>query len=212
VVAGTESAADELDSRYRQRLCALVEREMNQRFRRREDPEDVVQSVFRTFFRRTARGEFTIEHPGALWRLLRQIARRKILKHGEYHGAERRHPDKEDRVEVEQLAARSTTASEARLLGDVLEAVLAGVQPLESGVFRLQLCGYTIREIVDIVIGTLERPYPEILQLRLQGHSENEIAQKLGCGREAVRYRLKRMTERLARTLQADVLEGGNSS
>ena len=37
----SESAAAELDGRYRQRLCALVAREMGQRFRAREDPEDV---------------------------------------------------------------------------------------------------------------------------------------------------------------------------
>ena len=68
---------------YRARLCQLVEREMNRRFRRKEDPEDVVQSAFRTFYRRNAKGEFHIDSSVDLWRLLETITRHKILKHVE---------------------------------------------------------------------------------------------------------------------------------
>jgi len=204
VLAGTESAAGDLDRRFRQRLCALVEREMNERFRRREDPEDIVQSVFRTFFRRAAKGEFQVEHSGALWRLLQQITRRKILKHSEYHLRDKRTPERE-RYEMDDLLAdKPPGAREARLLGDVLEAVLARLEPLEPEVLRLQLFGYRIAEIVEIVIEGLESPYPEILQLRLQGQTETQIADKLGCGREAVRYRLKRIQERLRSMLSQD--------
>ena len=52
---------------YRARLCQLVEREMNRRFRRKEDPEDVVQSAFRTFYRHNAKGEFRIDSSVDLW-------------------------------------------------------------------------------------------------------------------------------------------------
>ena len=62
----SESAAAELDHRYRQRLCALVAREMGERFRAREDPEDVVQSALRSFFRGAARQRFQIDHSGML--------------------------------------------------------------------------------------------------------------------------------------------------
>ncbi|MGA7698057.1 MAG: LuxR family transcriptional regulator, partial [Thermoguttaceae bacterium] len=75
--AVTDSMAADMDDRYRQRLCQLVEREMNRRFRRREDPEDVVQSAFRTFYRRNAQGEFRIDFSTDLWRLLETITRHK---------------------------------------------------------------------------------------------------------------------------------------
>ena len=207
VLAGSESAAGQLDSRFRRRLCALVEREMNQRSRRREDPEDIVQSVFRTFFRRAAKGEFQVEHSGALWKLLQQITRRKILKHAEYHHREKRSPEREQYEMDDLLAVKPPDAREARLLGDVLEAVLARLEPPEPEVLRLQLYGYTIAEIVDIVLEGLESPYPEILQLRLQGHTETQIADRLGCGREAVRYKLKRIRQRLAKMLGQDSSE-----
>ena len=56
--AEADLAAAALDEQYRTRLCRLVEREMSRRFRRKEAPEDVVQSAFRTFYRRNALGEF----------------------------------------------------------------------------------------------------------------------------------------------------------
>ena len=68
--AGANSAAFELDERYRTQLCRLVEREMDRRLRRKEDPEDVVQTAFRTFYRRNAKGEFHIDSSVDLWRLL----------------------------------------------------------------------------------------------------------------------------------------------
>ncbi len=204
VLAGSESAAGDLDRRFRQRLCALVEREMNERFRRREDPEDIVQSVFRTFFRRAAKGEFQVEHSGALWKLLQHITRRKILKHAEYHLRHRRTPERE-RYEMDDLLAdRPPGAREARLLGDVLEAVLARLEPLEPEILRLQLFGYSIAEIVEIVIEGLDSPYAEILHLRLQGQTETQIADRIGCGREAIRYKLRRIQQRLAKMLGQD--------
>jgi RNA polymerase sigma-70 factor (ECF subfamily) len=77
---GNPSAAAELDHRYRQRLCRLVQRAWDYGIQQREDPEDVVQTVLRTYFRRAARGEFQIADSSDLWALLAKITRRKILK------------------------------------------------------------------------------------------------------------------------------------
>ena len=192
---------EELDQRYRGRLCALVDREMDRRHRRREDPEDVVQSALRTFFRRAAKGEFQVQHAGALWKLLQTITRRKILKHVEYNDAQKRNPDAEVYADGDQLPARCPTAAEARLLGDVLEAVLGRAKPIDSEILRLQLQGYAISEIVDIVCRGLKPPDPEILQLRLQGHTLGQIADHVGCTRAAVRYKLDRIRDRLRKML-----------
>lgn len=203
----SDSFADELDRRYRERLCRLVQREMNRRCSRREDPEDVVQSVFRTFCRRAADGEFQIDHSAALWSLLRRITLRKTQKHIERIRAARRDPAREEYVEMNDLPDPGPSAVQARLLGDVLETVLDGMRPPEPEIMRLQLCGFTLEEIVRTILDGLEPPYPEILQLRLQGHSERAIGAKVGCGREAARYRLERISERLGRLLGDDPKE-----
>ncbi len=90
--ARRDSAAIDLDAAYRAKLCRLVEREMGRRFRRKEDPEDVVQSAFRTFYRRSTLGEFRIDSSADLWRLLETITRHKILKHVEKLDAKKRSP------------------------------------------------------------------------------------------------------------------------
>jgi RNA polymerase sigma-70 factor (ECF subfamily) len=198
----SESAASELDRRYRDRLCALVEREMNIRYRRREDPEDVVQSVFRTFFRRASQGEFRFDNQAGLWSLLQRITRCKILNHIQFHHADIRDVAREQPCDGLAVADEEGAGPAAWLLGETLEAVLNGMDPQESAVFRLQLFGLTIGEIVQTVLADLSPPFPEILQLRLQGCSEREIAQRIGCGREAVRYRLKRLRLRLNALLQ----------
>lgn len=197
VTSATDSAAGELDHIYRDRLCALVEREMNARYRRREDPEDVVQSVFRTFFRRASQGEFQFDHAGGLWKLLQQITRRKIVNHVEFQKAQVRDLSREEPCDGNTLESPEGGKLAARMLGDALEAVLDGLENYESEVYRLQLYGLTVAEIVETVLRGLPAPYPEMLQLRLQGHSERQIAERMGLGREAVRYRLKRLRQRL---------------
>jgi len=92
VEGATASGAEELNRKYRHKLEKLAERGMDPKLRRREDPEDVVQSVLRTVFRRAAQGELQFDHSGALWRLLETVTRHKILKHAEYHKAKRRTP------------------------------------------------------------------------------------------------------------------------
>jgi len=198
LVEGAESAAQQLDREYRARLSRKVANELNTRFRRREDPEDVVQSVLRTFCRRAAAGEFELRDADALWNLLQEITRKKILKHVEYHRAQKRDILSEENAEHENIPEESLSA-DARLLGDVLEAVLneESQSSPDSEIMQLQLFGYSIEEIVSIILSDLPAPYPRILQLRLQGRTEHEIAAELECGREAIRYRLKRICERL---------------
>jgi len=194
-----ESVAAAVDVRFRARLCRLVEREMDRRILRREDPEDVVQSAFRTFYQCVEQSHVEWDNSAVLWRLLQKIARRKILKHVEYHTAGRRDLRQETRGESLDVACDVDQIPHAHLLGDVLNAALHGLDPLDSYVAHLTLYGHSLTEIAETVLANLDAPYPEILLLRLEGNSERQIAESLHCGREAVRYRLRRMSERLCR-------------
>ena len=169
--ADEDLAAPELDERYRARLCQLVEREMNRRFRRREDPEDVVQSAFRTFYRRNAKGEFHIDTSVDLWRLLETITRHKMLKHVERLGAGKRNPKREEYAEEDDLRGRVPTPEEAAIAADLMEKALAG----------------------------LDETYMKVLHMRLQKCTEEEIAANLSCTRAFVRSKLNRIRDRLQR-------------
>ena len=126
---------------------------MNRRFRRKEDPEDVVQSAFRTFYRRNALGEFHIDSSVDLWRLLETITRHKILKHVEKLDANKRNPKREEYHEGDKLLGHAPTPEEAAIAADLMEEALAG----------------------------LDETYVKVLHLRLQNCAEEEIAAKLGC-------------------------------
>jgi DNA-directed RNA polymerase specialized sigma24 family protein len=88
--AGDEAAAGELHRRYAQRLWRLADRHMGQLLSRRVDPDDIVQSALGSFFRRTAQGEYSISHSGALWQLLVRITVNKARQQGERHRAAKR--------------------------------------------------------------------------------------------------------------------------
>src|SRR5438105_2600607 len=60
---GNEEAARQLFDRYVSQLVALARRRISQRIAGRVDAEDIVQSVFRTFFHRVREGQFHIEDP-----------------------------------------------------------------------------------------------------------------------------------------------------
>jgi RNA polymerase sigma-70 factor (ECF subfamily) len=58
--AGEGGAADALFRRYAERLLALARSRLEEAVRRKEDPEDVLQSVFKSFFTRHQDGQFDV--------------------------------------------------------------------------------------------------------------------------------------------------------
>jgi RNA polymerase sigma factor (sigma-70 family) len=179
----------------------MVAREMNRRYRRREDPEDVVQSVFRSFFVDLKDGERTFDHASALWGWLKKATRRKILRHVEFHEANKRSLSRETYLDGDRLLSQGPSDAEARHLGDAIEIVLKGEESVYAEIFQLLLAGYTIPELVQIVLENLKPPYPEILQLRLQGEKVADIAARLELKEWEVKEGLGRIRDRLRKLL-----------
>jgi RNA polymerase sigma-70 factor (ECF subfamily) len=88
--AGDEEAAKGLVELYSARLKALADKNLSARLGPRVDGEDIVQSAFRTFFRRSVRGEFHIDSAADLWRLLVKITVAKARTHARHHTAQSR--------------------------------------------------------------------------------------------------------------------------
>ncbi|MEM7478217.1 MAG: ECF-type sigma factor, partial [Planctomycetota bacterium] len=56
--SGGSQAARRVHERFVYRLVALAQARLNERFHRKIEAEDVVQSVFRSFFRRVDESQF----------------------------------------------------------------------------------------------------------------------------------------------------------
>ena len=75
--AGDNAAATEVFNRFARRIVGLARQQLHAALRSKVDPEDVLQSVFRSFFNRQREGRFAIENWDSLWGLLALITVRK---------------------------------------------------------------------------------------------------------------------------------------
>ena len=79
---GDSAAAGKLHQRYLARLLQLVRQRLAGKLQRRVDPEDIVQSAYRTFFAHANQGDYVLQRGGDLWRLLAAIAINKLAPQG----------------------------------------------------------------------------------------------------------------------------------
>jgi RNA polymerase sigma-70 factor (ECF subfamily) len=174
--SGDPDAAEKLFARYARQLTQVAERHLSRKVAGREDGEDVVQSVFRTFFRRSVRGEFQIDSSAKIWRLLVQITLRKARAKARHHTAEARNVGAEaasdDSAWLLDVASQEPGPEEAAILVDQIEVLLRG----------------------------LPAQYCQILEMRLQGQAVADIAEKLNVSRQSVYRALSLLQGRLARS------------
>lgn len=170
--SGDGQAADFLFARYARRLSALAEQNLSRKLAGRLDGEDVVQSVFRTFFRRCAAGEFCIDSSAQVWRLLVRITLLKARAKGRFHTAGQRDAQAERPADdwLPEALVSEPGPDEAAALVDQIDALLAGLPPL----------------------------YGRLLELRLQGNNALEAAAGLGVSRQTVHRMLNLLQERFA--------------
>ena len=85
-----DAAARELFGRFTHQLIALALRHIDAGLRHKVDPEDVVQSAYKSFFFRYGDGKLDVVNWNSLWGLLSLITVRKCAERAAYHRAERR--------------------------------------------------------------------------------------------------------------------------
>jgi RNA polymerase sigma-70 factor (ECF subfamily) len=176
---GDGAAAQEIFGRFAHQLIALALRHIDAGLRHKVDPEDVVQSAFKSFFRRYGDGNLDLVNWNSLWGLLTLITVRKCAERVTYHRAECRDsarevppPQGEQEAPWLEPFGREPTPLEAAVLRETVEKLFAGLDEQERAVLELSLQGYTTREISER-LGRAERT------VRLL--------------RESVRHRLERM-------------------
>jgi len=175
-----ERAARLIWQRYFPRLLDLARSHLDRRVRRREDEEDVLQSMFASFCRRQDKGEFDLRGRDALWALLVTITLRKAQNVANRHGRAARDYHREQEATPGDLEECPDWA-----LGQ-MEA--AGPTPAEAAALSEEL----ERRLLSLADPTLHR----IALLRLEGHTTGEIAAALGCVERTVERKLERIRER----------------
>jgi RNA polymerase sigma factor (sigma-70 family) len=168
----SEAAARRIWERYFVALLGLARQQLNVRVRRREDEEDVLQSMYKSFYRRQRRGDFDLASRDDLWKLLVTITLRKArnVANRHHYGIRDVHREQADSTTgaddpdrccctLEQIEASSPTPAEAAILNEELEQRLQALgdrDPELRQIALLKLEGYTNGEIAK-TIGRVER-------------------------------------------------------
>lgn len=178
--AGDDAAAEELVRRYE----PLIRREVrlrieDDRLNRAFDSIDVSQSVLASFFVRAAIGEYDLERPDQLVRLLVAMARNKL--------ASRARQERRLRRDVRRVA----------ILAPGALSQVADPQPSASEMLSR-------REILERVRGALSNEERQIADLRGDGLSWEQVAERIGGAGQARRMQLSRGIERAARDLHLE--------
>jgi RNA polymerase sigma factor (sigma-70 family) len=176
VRGGDQAAAAELVRRFEAVVRRTVRvRLLNTRLRRALDSIDLVQSVLGSFFVRVAMGQYAVETPEDLTRLLVRMAQNKVTDHVRHEQAERR--------DVRRVAEGDSQVGRVMAGGGTPSEFVSGKELLEE--FRKRLTPEE-RELAD---------------QRAQGREWVDIAAACRQTPEGVRKRLARAIERVSQEL-----------
>jgi RNA polymerase sigma-70 factor (ECF subfamily) len=144
-----EDAAFNLYVRYAQRLIQLARQKTPNDLATRVDAEDIVQSVFRTFFRRASAGQYDVPEGEELWKLLLVIALNKLRSHGAFHRAGKRDVQKTSALnDCQEFARQGVDADLARqFLQMSIDEVVSKLPLASQMIIRLRIEGYEMQEI-----------------------------------------------------------------
>lgn len=179
---GEADAATEIYVRYAKRLHALARKQTGADLARRFDAEDIVQSVFRTFFRRAAAGYYEVPAGEELWRLLLVLSLHKVRDRAVYHRAQKRDVGKTLPLEAYD-GSRDDSSLDDRLAYD------------------------SLRLVVNDLIHDLPEANRRIIELRIDGHGIDGIVSKVGRSKRTVERTLQNFRQRLTELIQAEASE-----
>lgn len=177
--AGDEVAAAELVRRYEPTIrCMARVRLADPRLGRFLDSMDICQSVLGSFFARAALGQYDLDTPCRLLRLLATMVRNKVANQANSQRAARR--------DLRRVEADGFEAAQAMASDDTPSRQVAA------------------RELLHEARRRLTQEERRILELREHGREWDQIAAELGGQPEALRKKLARAVGRVAREIGLD--------
>lgn len=168
--AGNERAASEIWQRYFDLLVTVARQNLSRNAARGADEEDVALSAFDSFIRGMGKGRFSqLEDRSDLWRLLLLITVRKAA---DLANREMRIKRGGGRVNV---ASQGDVAAYQLSLDEILS-----VEPTPEVAAMIQ-------DQLRFLLKKLEDPHLKtIALLKMEGYTDDEIAQQLRCVRRTV--------------------------
>lgn len=176
---GEGDAASDLYLRYADRLHRLARKQTSAELARMVEPEEIVQSVFRTFFRRVNVGVYSVPEGKELWGLFLVIALNKIRHAAVYHRAARR--------DIRKTTSADELAASAYLLED---------QAADSTALTV------LRMVIDEITHKLPEVKQQMIRLRIEGYEIEEIARQTGRSSRSVERTLQEFRQVLGAKLQ----------
>jgi RNA polymerase sigma-70 factor, ECF subfamily len=179
---GDDDAASKVFHRFANRLVGLARQRLDARVRPKVDADDVLQSVFKSFFARHAAGEFDLGSWEKLWTLLTVITVRKCGRVNRYFRSAGRNAE---------VAASGDNNS------------IPGIEALSSDPSPAEIA--TVTDLVEGLLRDCSEHDREIVVLALQGFSAAQIAAQLQRAERSVYRVMQRVRARLERMQLEDV-------
>jgi RNA polymerase sigma-70 factor (ECF subfamily) len=146
---GDQDAATQLYVRYSKRLTSLVKKRCSTELARCAGVEDIVQSVFGTFFRRIGQGCYEPPDGDLVWKVLLVIALNRVRSEATYYFAAKRDahrticgPTARNCIELKVKPGGPAPERLELLVQEILERLPSRTRLL----LKLRLDGFTIAE------------------------------------------------------------------
>ena len=181
---GDSAAANRIWQHYFDRLVRSVRRRLIGQNRAVSDEEDIVLSVFDSFYAAAEKGRFPdLSDRDDLWRLLLRMSARKVIDKHRHDLRGRRGGD----VAVHSLDGDDET---------IIEAI--GDEPSPEMVLRMQ---ESVEQFFShLGVGHLR----ELAVAKLEGYSNAELAQRFKCSERTIERRLHLIREKCQQELFGD--------
>lgn len=167
---GDNVACHEFWGIYGPLIERVAQRHLSGDIRRRVGPETVTLSACRTFFRRAQLGEFELSDADGLWRLLCAITVNKVRTKARHHRRQKRNYQDEVPVDAQpEIHRKQSTPDEEAEFNDELEHL----------------------------IDQFDEDEREVLDLKLQHFTNEQIAESLECSERTVRRMMKRIQSKI---------------
>lgn len=167
---GDQDAIRKLWAKYVNRLLRVARFEIGQQPRRTYDEEDIVQSAMNSFFKKTSDRFADVEHRDDLWRVLVTITRRKAIS-----------------AQRKQTAIKRGGRIKTGAADEVAQIVGSEPTP-EFAAMVAEECRQRLDQL-DRIDSTLRI----VAQLKLEGHTNEEIAEQLSRTTRTVARKIRRI-------------------
>lgn len=159
--SGDEDAAAELYHRYASRVFGLVRSQMADYLKAQVEPEDIVQSVFRSVFRGVESAGYDAPAGGTLWQLIAVLAVNKVRRNARRRVAAKRNLLRTE--SLEELESHEPSFASPQILECAVREAIAELTLQEQEVVLLRIQSYTVEEI-STRIGKSRRTTERLLQ------------------------------------------------